>query len=205
MSIRRLPPSLAAFVGALLVGLLLSRAEASMPSRGAEPFAEAPVFADVELVQMRGGFAAPFGLEIEFGVLTRTLIDGEMVFETMLSFSGDGVPPIGPAALSSIERAVPGLAISADKASDAGVMAGLGQASFAGGSGAVFMDGNGTITGIVQAAPDRVLNLLASIGMNQQIDQQLNLIFAVKGFAGFQESLRAAGAANRLLTLAIQP
>lgn len=183
---------LVAIIAALLVGAAALRAQASMPSGVAEPFAGTPVFADSELVRMRGGLATPFGLEIEFGVLTRTLIDGETVFETMLSFGADGVP-VGPGALTSIERAVPGLAVSAD------------QGPFAAGPGAVFTDGNGIVTGIVQATPDKVFNLLAAMGVNQQIDQQLNLIFAVKGFAGFQDSAKAAEAAGRLLSLTLQP
>jgi hypothetical protein len=192
MSLEALARPLIAIVAVALVGAASWHAEAAMPSGVVEPFAGAPVFADHELVQMRGGLAAPFGLEIEFGVLTRTLIDGETVFQTMLSFGPDGAS-VGPAALASLEHAVPGLALSAD------------QVSFAVGPGAVFTDGNGTVTGIVQATPDKVLNLLAAMGVDQRIDQQLNLIFAVKGFAGLQDGARAAEAANRLLSLTTQP
>jgi hypothetical protein len=110
----------------------------------------------------------------------------------MLSFGPDGVP-VGPAALATLEHAVPGLALSAD------------QGSFAVGPGAVFTDGNGIVTGIVQATPDKVLNLLAAMGVDQRIDQQLNLIFAVKGLAGLQDSAQAAAAASRLLSFSLQP
>lgn len=96
-----------------LAGLTACALLAGAPCQAGEAFA-APVLAVAELDDQRGGFLVIDGLQVGFGAVMRTFVDGQLSLETRLTIdatgrnvvqTGGSAAPLDAAALAALNEA----------------------------------------------------------------------------------------------------
>lgn len=96
-----------ALAAAMLAGPILCAA----PAWGAELF-DRPGLADRELDEVRGRFLVVDGVTFDLGAVVRTTVNGEMVLETVVTWTPDGplitqstAPGLSPATMAELKEA----------------------------------------------------------------------------------------------------
>lgn len=75
----------------VVLGLFLATAGRSLAALPEDPFAGLQPMSAADLSAHRGGFVTPSGLEINLGAHVRSTFDGEVVLETLVSFTPKGI------------------------------------------------------------------------------------------------------------------
>lgn len=158
------------FIGAALA---LAAIWSGAPVQAAEDFTAGQVMNAGELEEVRGGIMTPTGLELGFGAVVRTFVDGSLVLQTRLTWSDTGpvetleygspLPDITTAAAAGgvqIEGpALPGLVIN----------------------------GEGGITAIAHSiGADHIGNLVINNANNRDIRQSTDITLEIPALAQMQ-------------------
>lgn len=175
-------------LGAIAAALLWTPARA-----GDEAFDGAPlVLGEDELASVRGGLAIPLGLDIDFGAVVRTYVDGALALESKLNWTKGG---------PQTEVSTPAEARLIDNAAAAGLSAPAGDWT------GVVVPGDGGETMVLQdVTADRIANLVVNTANNREVRQDITVDLGIADleqmqadFAGQQLQLRLQDAIGSAL------
>lgn len=133
-----------------------------------------------EMNELRGGFRTEFGLDLSFGAVVRTTLDGQRIYETRMTLTPDGwqVTPwtstrggaAAAARLAALEdRALAGFDGVVLEGRDGGLMAALHR-----------LDGG------------QIGNVVINSSREHALRQDLEVTITARNFGGFQRTLRAS-------------
>lgn len=119
---------------------------------------------EAELEEARGGFVMDGGSVVGLGVEVRTLVDGQLALETLIS--------VGPSGLVVTERAAPGLTPAASADLQAAAQRGLSLQGLAGQR--VFIVAEGTAV-THRISGDSLQNLIVNAGDGLDLKQTIDV------------------------------
>lgn len=127
-----------------------TRTGADMP----EPMFGSPPLDDAELAEARGGFRLGSGVEIDFGAVITTSVDGATLLQTQLRMNGDGV--------TSTVSGAPGVTVTVDGAQTTA---------------------SAQLTDLLvrQAVGQRISSIIVNTGDNRVIDNQVSINLRLDG------------------------
>jgi hypothetical protein len=149
---------------------------------------DGPPVSEQVLAEARGGFLTVDGLKFDFGLVTRSYLDGNLALESRLTVTDQGVqledgtqPGGGPTAGALASLAAAGINLSnlGDKAR-------------------IFVSPDGASALIQGAGASQMANLLLNTGDNRDLAQHSELTLTLPGFEGVQQDI-SAGLATRAL------
>ena len=169
-------------VTAAVVGLALLAGRAAK----AEDLHAAPI-PDSELDDMRGGFLVADGLQFNFGALMSTTVNGQLAFQTQVTFT-----PTGPQVTQTVgPNAVLGSAVAT------GTINGLNLQGF--NPKDVALLNNGATALVQKITGGAVQNIVLNAADNQNIQQSTQLQLQLPGFAQTQQMFQQNLAMMHLL------
>lgn len=124
----------------LFAWVAIAMAMFSKPALAAEPMFNAPMLTDDELSEARGGFITPSGIEIDFGVMISTSVDGVRMLETAFQMNGDAISASVKSA-NGVSVTLGGALADANVVPNGDTVAGVNGAS---GSGTISINGDGS-------------------------------------------------------------
>jgi len=153
---------------------------ATDPARAAADatFGGAPlVLNDSELAGERGGLATPIGMDIGFGAVVRTFVDGELALESTLTWTTAGA---ATAVTAGAESRLLDNAAAAGLAAPEGAWRG------------VVLPGDGGETTILQDIGEgRIANLVVNTANNRDVRQDITVSLEIPGLAQLQSNFAA--------------
>jgi hypothetical protein len=167
-----------------------------------DPFAGVEVLGATEMAEKRGGFVdAALGISLNLGANIRSLINGQLVLETLVKFTGSGAPEV-----------THNLANGADLlnltflSSDGSAIAGInttnstGPVTFtangtqitvpAGFQGLVAQTDTGVSAALNKITQQQFANLVVNTDPGAAIQQTLNINIDVSGFSALQHNIK---------------
>lgn len=102
----------------------------SQAAKAEEPLFDAPTLNDAELAEARAGFMLPSGVEIDFGAVVTTSVDGARLLQTELQINADGIAAAVSAA-DGVKVSIAGSDVTAAQADGGSAGAGGGSANTA--------------------------------------------------------------------------
>jgi len=194
--------------GTLLAGYLMSAGwgnagVAAVPQE--DPFAGLEVLGAAEMAEKRGGFLdAALGISLDLGANIRTAINGSLVLETLVQFSGSGATTVSHSVAPGAD--ITGLAfLSADGTPITGipeVVNTLGNAVTltaangtqitvpAGFEGLVAKTDTGVGAAVNKITSEQFANLVVNADPDAIIQQNLHINVDVQGFSQLQQNIR---------------
>lgn len=185
--------------------------------RAGDRFHNMTVIGERELDDLRGGFSIG-GLEIDFGVAVRTLVDGALAFETRASFTGTDLVS-DPQHLTSGQRAANVNVISTESqfgAPDAsprstpirsGNVSGqsineivpqrMDLSGLTSASGVVINDDKGFTAILHDITRSRILSAVITASDGRDIRHEMNIKVIVSNFNEFHQNALSASLKNR--------
>ncbi len=142
-----------------------------------DPFAGAETVSDEVLATQRGGFAFQ-GMVISFGADIRSFVNDELALRTVVSWTPQG---------STIERFVSPALTAVDAAQIQGGILTSGGITMRVGDESVFLANNGQ-TALIQST-DSIQNVLINTASNVSLNQQVDAVLDISGYAGFRDAL----------------
>lgn len=132
--------------------------------------------ADAQLDKIRGGIAIPTGLELGFGAVVRTHVDGRLLLESTLTWTDQG--PVY-AVTHGAETAELGKA-----AASAGLDLGRGQWR------GLLLDGNGGATAVLhELGADRIVGAVVNTANDRRIWQEIEVTLTLPGLDRLQQQI----------------
>lgn len=158
------------FIGAALA---LAAIWSGAPVQAADDFTAGQVMDRGELEEVRGGILTPTGLEIGFGAVVRTFVDGSLVLQTRLTWSDTG--PV-----ETIEYGSPLPDISAAAAAGGVKIEGPALPG-------LVINGDGGVTAIAHSiGADHIGNLVINNANNRDIRQSTDITLQIPALAQMQ-------------------
>lgn len=154
----------------------------SAGAAAADPFADLEAVSDTELEEARGGFLTEGGSVVGLGVEVRTLVDGKLALETLISVGAQGV--------SIAERAAPGLTPAAAADLQAAAQRGLALQGLAGQRVYLVSDGTAVTHRI---AGDALQNLIVNAGDGLDLKQSIDVRMVIDAEALADDQASLAG------------
>jgi hypothetical protein len=149
-----------------------------------DPLAQPDQFAtlsDEELSGQRGGFMTPLGLEVGFGAIVRTTIDGALALEQTLTVTDQGVV-----------RDVTAGALTPDLVA-AAAAGGINLDPSANLAGVVSPGADGGATAVLTDVGNNFLNsLVINTANNRQVTQDTQINLNIPAFSSFQQTAMGA-------------
>lgn len=172
-------------------GLLLTAVLGAAAVVGPNPAAQLPSppsisapLADEELARLRGGYLVAGGLTLDFGAMTRTLVDGRLALQTQVTWTPSGAQVVQTA--DGQGAADPSAALAA-----AGVKPGdLGVAAY------VTADGRSAV--IQRVTAEGLANVVLNTASGRAISQNTDVTLTLPGFQAVQSRMSDALAASRM-------
>jgi len=168
-----------------------------------DPFADLEVLGAAEMAEKRGGFLdAALGIRLDLGANIRSSINGSLVLETLVKFSGSG------GATQVTHTVAPGADLTGLKflSADGSVVTGIetvnstGPVTFssngtqvtvpAGFQGLVAQTDTGVGAAVSKITSEQFANLVLNSDPGAIIKQELNINIDVQGFSQLQQSVR---------------
>ncbi len=167
-----------------------------------DPFADLEVLGAAEMAEKRGGFLdAALGISLDLGANIRSSINGSLVLETLVKFSGAGATQITHTVAPGAD--LTGLKfLSADGSTVAGIdtVNSTGPVTFssngaqvtipAGFQGLVAQTDTGVGAAVSKISTEQFANLVLNSDPGAAIQQDLQITVDVQGFAKVQQSVR---------------
>lgn len=151
----------------------------------ANDFTKGPALGAEELNDIRGGFLTPDGLEIGFGAVVRTFVDGSLALQTRLTWS-----ETGPVETVEYGMTVPDISAAA---AAGGIK--LDGPPLEG----VVVNGEGGVTAIVhEISSGQIANLVINNANNRDIRQTTDVTLDVPGLAQMQQDVSVQSMSLRL-------
>ncbi len=202
----RWPRRLTRFAGGAVLALVLAVAGWSNVGKAAvpqdDPFADLEVLGAAEMAEKRGGFLdAALGISLSLGANIRSSINGSLVLETLVQFTGSGATTV-------TNRLAPGADLtgltflSADGTAIAGIdtVNSTGPVSFsangaqitvpAGFQGLVAKTDTGVGAAVNKITSAQFANLVVNSDPGSIIQQDLQINIDVEGFSRLQQNVR---------------
>lgn len=152
----------------------------------AEDFAADRALTAGELNDIRGGFQTPDGLEIGFGAVVRTFVDGSLALQTRLTWSETG--PVETVEYGMIVPDITAAAAPGGIKLDGPALAG------------VVVGGDGGVTAIAhEISNDQIANLVINNANNRDIRQTTDVTLNIPDLAQMQQDVT-----NQTLGLRLQ-
>lgn len=130
---------------------------------------------DEELDRLRGGYVVAGGLTLDFGAVTRTLVDGRLALQTEVTWTAQGAQVVRTGG-EAAPVALP-----------------------AGGAGEVaFTTADGLSSVIQRVGPDGLANVVLNTASGRDIRQSTDVTLTLPGFQAVQGRLSDAMAAGRV-------
>lgn len=167
-------------LGAVAAAALIAAPPAWSAAPQADPFAGAEIISDEDMADMRGGFALPNGVQVNFAATVNTYANGQLALSTLLTLSDQGLE----VAQSVGQYGTPIQDLTPEQRETYGLV-GIG------GSGVVFVDDTG-ITALVQSAGATGLrNLVINTGAGRDLRQDIDVTITLPGFSATQQAIGA--------------
>jgi hypothetical protein len=165
---------------------LVLAVQAARPAAAAvEDDLPAPV-SDSELDGMRGGFLFADGIEFNFGATTQTLVNGQLAFQTQVTWGATGAQVTQTLGASTIKGTV-----------NTGQIQGLGLQGLSPNQIALLNNG---ATALIQTVTNgAVTNIVINQADGQTIQQQTQLNLQLAGFSQVQQAFQQNSAILHLL------
>ena len=159
----------------LCAGLVLAAVWPSAQAR-AEGFTSSQAMSVEELEDVRGGLQTPNGLDIGFGAVVRTFVDGSLVLQTRLTWT-----ETGPVETIEYGATIPDITTAA---AAGGV--------FLNGPGleGVVVNGDGGVTAIAHSVTsDHITHLVINNANNRDIRQSTDITLDIPAFSQMQQDI----------------
>lgn len=170
----------------LLAALSLALSWPGAQARAEADFAGAEALSLDELDEVRGGFLTPAGLEIGFGAVVSTFVDGSLALQTRLTWTDTG-----PVEVLEFGALTPDLAAAA---AARGIVLD-GGADLAG----LLIAGDGGATAVVQSlTSDHVAHLVLNNANNRDIRQMTEVTLSLPQFDTMQSDISFQAMSLRL-------
>lgn len=170
----------------LLAALSLALVWPGAPAHATSDFAGSQALSLDELDEVRGGFLTPTGLEIGFGAVVSTFVDGSLALQTRLTWTDTG-----PVEVLEFGALTPDLAAAA---AARGIVLD-GGAELAG----LLIAGDGGATAVVQSLTgDHVAHLVLNNANNRDIRQMTEVTLNLPQFGTMQSDIAFQAMSLRL-------
>ncbi len=174
-----------------MFGLVPSQSYASVADN---PFAGLSAVSDHQLAHSRGGFMVA-GVNVNFGAVVKTVVNGSVVLETQLTATNGGVVAVqsGPAMTSSTP--IPGSpqlnvqVLGAAKAGAGTLVPGQNAANVLT-AGVIITGPGGTSEAVSSFEPSSIVNAVTSNASNQAITQQVEINVTLSDFSALQSQIQ---------------
>jgi hypothetical protein len=174
-----------------LIGLLPSPGFAHTEDN---PFAGLSSVSDHQLAHSRGGFMVA-GVNVNFGAVVKTVVNGSVVLETQLTATNDGVVAVqsGPATTSTTP--IPGSpqlnvqVLGGAKVGGATPVPGQNAADVFS-AGVIITGPGGTSEAVSSFEPSSIINAVSSNASNQAITQQVVINVTLSEFSALQSQIQ---------------
>lgn len=157
-------------------------------------FADLPVITDGELGAMRGGFRIA-GLDISIGANMRTLVDGQVALESLITLSGTG-PAVHSVTSRTAASGRPGLTVIAGNGSGPTLLdvtpATARLPGLEGSQGVVLNDARGFTAALQLIRNDQIVSILLNQATGRTIRHEVSVDVTVRNFRQFQQAIRSA-------------
>ncbi|QYF86852.1 hypothetical protein [Brevundimonas sp. PAMC22021] len=160
--------------------------DASAPAVIAQIPSAAPL-ASAELAELRGGFLVAGGIQLDFGAVVRTYVDGQLALESRLQWTDQG------AVTSQSLGSVPG-AVDLAGAMDQALKAGLDIQALGSGQGVLLADGSGATALIQNIGRDGIQNVIVNNADGRNLRQEVEINLALPQL----DALQAGSIRDRL-------
>lgn len=184
----RLVPLLLA--GAVLAGSCQSVvAQAASAQTAVAQTPSAAPLSSAELADLRGGFLVAGGIQLDFGAVVRTYVDGQLALESRLQWTNQG------AVTTQNIGSVPG-AVDLAGAMDQALKAGLDIEALGSGQGVLLADGSGATALIQNIGRDGIQNVIVNNADGRDLRQEVEINLALPQL----DALQAGSIRDRLTT-----
>ena len=182
------------------------QASAALPD---DPFAGLEPMNDFELGSLRGGMETPFGLHLNLGAQIRSLIDGQVVLETVVTINPTGITQIHHT-LPNLGNLTVGISagVTISNGNSSGgpsvVVAGLnggGELSIPEGFEGVISPGdNGVVATLykIDLEENLIVNFVAVTDAGRSATQHLELSITISNFGNLQSALQFNAIASQI-------
>lgn len=206
--IRRLAAAALAAATLISFGMAIGSAGQASAALPDDPFAGLEPMNDFELGSLRGGMRTPFGLNLSLGARIRSLIDGQVVLETVVTFNPAGITRTST--LSNLGNLAAGIspevtiAIGNTAGGPPVVVAGLnggGELSIPEGfEGVISLGDNGVVATLhkIDLVENQIFNLVAVTDAGRSAAQHLELSITISNFGNLQRALQFNGIASQI-------
>lgn len=166
-------------------------------------FAGLTVIKENVLGTMRGGFRVG-GLDIGIGANVRTLFDGQVALESLITLTESGLVsrPVGANGETATR---PGLTIIGSGGSQSRLRdsapASVRLPGLNGSQGAVLNDNRGFTASLHQITRDRILSTVINQASGRRIRHEINVDVTIRNFRQFQQAVRSAVLPNRIANI----
>lgn len=164
---------------------------------GPDPFSGLESVGSDELAARRGGFSAA-GIDVSFGAVVRTVVNGTTVLETQFTLTPDGMmaSQSGPATTSNMPIAgMPDLKVTVvdgTPGSAGGLTeANVGASALNGARGVIVTGPNGVSAALSTVSTMQVANVIVNSASGQAINQQIEVNIALNNFMATQQQIVA--------------
>ena len=166
----------------------------SYASASDNPFAGLTSVSDHQLANSRGGFMVA-GVNVNFGAVVKTVVNGSVVLETQLTATNGGVVAVqsGPATTSATP--IPGSpqlnvqVVGGTKAGGGSYVPGQNAASVFT-AGVIITGPGGTSEAVSSFEPSSIVNAVSSNASNQAITQQVEINVTLSDFSALQSQIQ---------------
>lgn len=169
----------------LLAGTVLAGFGASATAQGTTAPAavsqlpSTPPLASAELAELRGGFLVAGGIQLDFGAVVRTYVDGQLALESRLQWTDQG------AVTTQNLGSVPG-AVDLAGAMDQALKAGLDIEALGSGQGVLLADGSGATALIQNIGRDGIQNVIVNNADGRNLRQEVEINLALPQLGALQ-------------------
>jgi hypothetical protein len=146
---------------------------------GGDDYSHAQVLSDAEQGAVRGGLQTPNGLEIGFGAVVRTYVDGSLALQTRLTWT-----EMGPVETLEVGMLTPDLASAAARGGL--VFQGVGAEQLRG----LLVPGDGGATAIAHSLTnEHIAHLVVNNANNREILQSTEVTLSIPELAQLQQDI----------------
>lgn len=142
-----------------------------------------------ELADLRGGFLIAGGIQLDFGAVVRTYVDGQLALESRLQWTDQG------AVTTQNLGSAPGT-VDLAGAMDQALKAGLDIEALSSGQGVLLADGSGATALIQNIGRDGIQNVIVNNADGRNLRQEVEINLALPQL----DSLQAGSMRDRLTT-----
>ncbi len=143
---------------------------------------------DAQLAEVRGGFMTPLGVDIGFGAVVRTTIDGVLALETRMSWTANGAETTNAA----------GAPTDPAQVNDLATAGGINLGPASGWRGIVSPGDGGATAALHDLSQNSISSLIVNTASNRNIRQETEITLNIPEFADLQSGIMAEQAGLRM-------